>query len=148
MNVAVLSSLRHLSNQSLALVVLVLMTAPLANEDVSPPENIAALLLIIGCSDDLSQCSKLPVPVSVFETKEDCEQQLSNSLGGFTRQFEQLYAQCLPVDPAAEDEDTEPVWKFHPDGTLVASVKAAPSQQIESPGTLISLAARKRAGNL
>ena len=140
MKVAVLPKLRRLSSQSLALAVLVLMTAPLANQDVSPPaEDIAALLLIIGCSDDLSQCSELPAPVSIFETKEDCDQQLPNSLGAFTGQFEQLYAQCLSVDPAMEDEDTELVWEVHPDGTLIASVEAAPPQEIESTDTLVSL---------
>ena len=141
MKVAVLPKLRRLSSQGLALAVLVLMTAPLANQDVSPPaEDIAALLLVIGCSDDLSQCRELPAPVSIFETKEDCDQQLPDSLGAFTGQFEQLYAQCLSVDPAMEDEDTELVWEVHPDGTLFASVEAAPPQEIESTNTLISLA--------
>ena len=31
-------------------------------------EHIAALLLIIGCSEDLSQCCELPAPVPVYET--------------------------------------------------------------------------------
>ena len=141
MKVAVLPKLRRLSSQSLALAVLVLMTAPLANQDISPPaEDIAALLLVIGCSDDLSQCRELPAPVSIFETKEDCDQQLPDSLGAFTGQFEQLYAQCLSVDPAMEDEDTELVWEVHPDGTLFAAVEAVPPQEIESTNTLISLA--------
>ncbi len=141
MKVAVLPKLRRLSSQGLALAVLVLMTAPLANQDVSPPaEDIAALLLVIGCSDDLSQCRELPAPVSIFETKEDCDQQLPGSLGAFTGQFEQLYAQCLSVDPAMEDEDTELVWEVHPDGTLFAAVEAVPPPEIESTNTLISLA--------
>ena len=141
MKVAVLPKLRRLSSQGLALAVLALMTAPLANQDVSPPaEDIAALLLVIGCSDDLSQCRELPAPVSIFETKEDCDQQLPDSLGAFTGQLEQLYAQCLSVDPAMEDEDTELVWEVHPDGTLIASVEAASPEEIESTATLASLA--------
>ena len=141
MKVAVLPKLRRLSSQGLALAVLALMTAPLANQDVSPPaEDIAALLLVIGCSDDLSQCRELPAPASIFETKEDCDQQLPGSLGAFTGQFEQLYAQCLSVDPAMEDEDTELVWEVHPDGTLFAAVEAVPPPEIESTNTLISLA--------
>ncbi len=139
MNVAALSKLR-LSSQSLAVAVLVLTTAPLADQDVSPPvEDISALLLIVGCSDDLSQCRELPAPVSIFETREDCDRQLPGSLGAFTGQAEQLYAQCLPVDPAMEDEDAELVWKVHPDGTLIASIEAAPAQQIEPTGELVAL---------
>ena len=139
MNVAALSKLR-VANRSLTLAALMLTTAPLAAQDVSPPvEDIGALLLIIGCSDDLSQCHELPAQVSVFETKEACDQQLPDSLGAITGQFEQLYAQCLPVDPAMEDEDAELIWEVHPDGTLFASVEAAPPQRIKSTGALVAL---------
>jgi hypothetical protein len=144
MKVAVLPKLR-LANQSLALAALLLTTTPLAVQDavedaVPPLEHIGALLLIIGCFDDLSQCRELPAPASVFETKEDCDQQLPDSLGTFTEQFEQLYAQCLPVDPAMEEEDAELVWEVHPDGTLVASVQAASPERIEPAGALVALA--------
>ena len=139
MNVAALSKLR-VAIQSLTLAALMLTTTPPAAQDVSPPvEDIGALLLIIGCFDDLSQCHELPPPVSVFETTEACDQQLPDSLGAFTGQFEQLYAQCLPVDPAMEDEDAELVWEIHPDGTLFASVEAVPPPRIESTGALVAL---------
>ena len=49
-------------------------------------EHIAALLLIIGCSGDLSQCRELPAPVAVYEAVEDCNQELPDSLGAFTGQ--------------------------------------------------------------
>ena len=133
LNGAALSKLR-LSSQSLAVAALLLTTTMLADQDVSPPvegiaapvEDIGALLLIVGCSDDLSQCRELPAPVSIFETKEACDHQLPNSLAASTGKAEQLYAQCLPVDPAMEDQETKLVWKVHPDGTLSASIEAAP----------------------
>ena len=105
-------------------------------------EHIAALLLIIGCSDDLSRCAELPAPTAIYETKEDCDRALPHSLGAFTGQFEQLYAQCLAVDPAMEEEDAELVWDVRPDGTLVASVESADvmvasnSPPSEEPGRL------------
>ena len=111
---------------SLTLAALIFTTTQPATQDVSPPaEDIGALLLIVGCFDDLSQCHELAVPISVFETMEACDQQLPASFGAFTGQFEQLYAQCLPVDPAKEDE-AELIWQIHPDGTLFASVEPAP----------------------
>ena len=137
MSVAIPPKLR---NQGLGLAALVLTTTPLAAQDLSPPvEHITALLLIIGCSDDLSECRELPAPVSVFETTEDCDQQLPDFLGAYTGDFEQLYAQCLPVDPAMEEEDAELVWEVHLDGTLIAAVEAASPQRIEPAGTLIAL---------
>ena len=90
-------------------------------------EHIAALLLIIGCSDDLSQCRELPAPVPVYEAAEDCYGELPNSLGAFTGQYGRLFAQCVPVDPALEEQDAELTWNIRPDGTLAASVDAASS---------------------
>jgi hypothetical protein len=90
-------------------------------------EHIAALLLIIGCSDDLSQCRELPAPTAVFESTEECEEELHSSLGAFTNLFEQLFAQCLPVDPAMEEEYAELQWEVHSDGTLIATLECAVS---------------------
>ena len=124
---------------SLTLTALILTATQQATQDVSPPvEDIGALLLIIGCFEDLSQCHELPAPVSIFETTEACDQQLPDSFGAFTGQYEQLYAQCLPVDPAMEDE-AELVWEVNPDGTLFASVEVAPPPRIESTGAMVAL---------
>lgn len=90
-------------------------------------EHIAALLLIIGCSGDLSQCRELPAPVAVYEAVEDCNQELPDSLGAFTGQVDRLFALCVPVDPALEEEDAELTWDVHPDGTLVASIETVPA---------------------
>src|SRR5262249_8341515 len=87
-------------------------------------EHIAAVLLIIGCSDDHIYCHELPAPTSIYEAKEDCDRELPYSLGAFTGQVEQIYAQCVPVDPALEEEDAELFWEVHLDGTLIASVHA------------------------
>ena len=55
--------------QGLTLAALMLIIPPPAVQDVSPPvEDIGALLLIVVCFDDLSQCRELPPPVSIFET--------------------------------------------------------------------------------
>ena len=139
MNVAAPSKLR-VAIQGLILAALMLIIPPPAVQDVSPPvEDIGALLLIVGCFDDLSQCRELPPPVSIFETTEACDQQLPDLLGAVTGGFEQLYAQCLAVDPALEDEDAELVWEVRPDGTLFASIEATPPQRIAPTGALVAL---------
>jgi len=90
-------------------------------------EHIAALLLIIGCSDDLSQCAELPAPVPLYEAVEDCNRELPGSLGGFSGQYGQLFARCVQVDPALEEEDAELTWDVRPDGTLVATIEIVPA---------------------
>lgn len=85
-------------------------------------EHIAALLLIIGCSDDLARCEELPAQSSaVFETAEECETEVPKSLSLFTGTHPQIFAQCIPVDPAME-EDAVLTWDVKPDGTLIASI--------------------------
>jgi len=89
-------------------------------------EHIAALLLIVGCSGDLKECSELPAPVPVYETFEECEVDLRVSLAAAAGERDKVLGQCVYVDPAMEEEDAELVWDVTPDGALVASIETAP----------------------
>jgi len=93
-------------------------------------EHIAALLLIVGCSGDLKECSELPAPTSIFETYEECQAELEPALAAFNGQRDKVLGQCIYVDPAMEEEDAQLVWDVKPDGTLVGSVEAVPSDMI------------------
>lgn len=86
-------------------------------------EHIAALLLIVGCSDDLSQCRELPAPTAVYEAIEECEIDLQPSISLFVTKHPQVFGQCVWVDPAMEEEDAELVWDMKPDGTLLATIE-------------------------
>jgi hypothetical protein len=85
-------------------------------------EHIAALLLIIGCSDDLTQCRELPAPVPLFETTEECDVELPIGLRSVKGQRPRIFAECVFVDPALEEEDAELVWEVTPNGKLEASI--------------------------
>lgn len=85
-------------------------------------EHIAALLLIVGCSSDLSQCRELPAPVTVFETAEQCAAQRPFSLDDARPQASRVFARCLAVDAALEDDYNEIVWDVKPDGTFEAEI--------------------------
>jgi hypothetical protein len=91
-------------------------------------EHIAALLLIIGCSG--SDCRELPAPVPLFETLEECQAELQPAVAQFTTSHPQVFAKCVEVDPAMEEEDAELVWDITPDGTLHASIEAADTNVI------------------
>lgn len=87
-------------------------------------EHIAALLLIVGCSNDLGQCTELPAPTPIFETVEDCAAMLPGSLAGLSEARPRVFAECVYVDPAMEGQDAVLTWDVLPSGKLVASVDA------------------------
>ena len=85
-------------------------------------EHIAALLLIVGCSGDLNECRELPAPVPVFETVEQCREELVVARAVYRGDAEHVVATCVDVDPAMEDDEAELVWDINPDGTLYAAI--------------------------
>lgn len=87
-------------------------------------EHIAALLLLIGCSEDLKQCRELPAPTPIFETMEECDAVIGPTRRGFEGAEPRVFAQCVYVDPAMEEEDAELVWDITADGRLEAEVTA------------------------
>ena len=54
-------------------------------------EHIAAVLLIIGCSGDLKDCSELPVDIAIYETYEECEADLHPTINWFSGSREKFF---------------------------------------------------------
>ncbi|MER8483260.1 hypothetical protein [Mesorhizobium sp. M1322] len=96
-------------------------------------EHIAAVLLVIGCSNTMTECRELPVSVSVFETAQECKAERSFVVGDLRGEAPRIIAECLSVDPALEDDYDQIVWTVRPDGTLDASVEIS-SLEVASNG--------------
>ncbi|PBB34139.1 hypothetical protein EOA60_36550 [Mesorhizobium sp. M1A.F.Ca.IN.020.06.1.1] len=88
-------------------------------------EHIAALLLVIGCSDTMTDCRELSVPVSVFETFEACIAERPFALGDLQGRTPRVMGECLAVDPALEDDYDQLLWTVRPDGRLIASLETS-----------------------
>ncbi|MEW6629923.1 MAG: hypothetical protein AB1440_03540 [Pseudomonadota bacterium] len=88
-------------------------------------EHIAALLLVIGCSNTMTDCREMSVPVSVFETFEACTAERPFALGDVQGQAPHIVGKCLAVDPALEDDYDQIAWNVRPDGTLDASLEVS-----------------------
>lgn len=99
-------------------------------------EHIAALLLVIGCSNTMVECRELPVPVSVFASADQCVAERPFAMGDVQGQAQRIVAKCLPVDAALEDDYDQIVWAVRPDGTLDASL--AVSSMVMASNTIRS----------
>jgi len=85
-------------------------------------EHIAALLLVIGCSNTMADCREIQVPVSVFESADQCVAERPFAMSDVQGQAQHIVAKCLAVDPALEDDYDQIVWNVRPDGSLDASL--------------------------
>lgn len=85
-------------------------------------EHIAAFLLVIGCTNSMTECRELQVPVSIFETADECTAERPFAMGDVQGQAQRIVAKCLAVDPALEDDYDQIVWNVRPDGNLDASL--------------------------
>lgn len=87
-------------------------------------EHIAAIMLLIGCADDLSLCREIRVEVPFHETVAECERQIEPAMVAVSDRYPQLFGQCLEVDPADEHADNDLVWNVNVDGVLVAAFRS------------------------
>jgi hypothetical protein len=85
-------------------------------------EHIAALLLIVGCSGDLKECTELPAPMPLYETTQECDAELAPVLASARGAREKVFATCVFVDPAMAEEDAELVWDVTSADGLVAEI--------------------------
>ncbi|QPC85721.1 hypothetical protein GA830_02470 [Mesorhizobium sp. NBSH29] len=86
-------------------------------------EHIAALLLIIGCSNDLGECKELPAPAPIFETAGECMEALPEGIATYAGRHPRVIARCIDVDPAMEEEYAELTWDVTKEGVLIANLE-------------------------
>lgn len=86
-------------------------------------EHIAALLLIVGCSNSLDQCRELPAPVSVFGSVSECAVERPKAIASLAKAEPRLFSRCLMVDPALEDDYDQITWNVRADGSFEAAIR-------------------------
>lgn len=88
-------------------------------------EHIAALLLVVSCSQEFSGCREVAPPTALFEVFEDCQSALPQALRSLSPQHPRLFAKCLEVDPALEDDYDQLTWHVLPNGMLEAKLSVS-----------------------
>ena len=85
-------------------------------------EHLAAVMLLLACPEDVSQCAVQPAPTVAYETMQECENTLAGRLLQPARGDDALIGTCLPVDPAEFAEDADIDWTVNSDRTITAQV--------------------------
>lgn len=83
-------------------------------------EQLAAILLIVGCSEDLAACQQVPAPLPIYASANECEAALPEAIGGHVDGFSQILARCVTTE---EPQRTRLTWDVSTEGHLFATAK-------------------------
>ncbi len=81
-------------------------------------EQIAAVLLLVGCNAELSTCREVPVPEPIQVSLETCEAQrpLAMRMAGW--EDAKLFSTCVPMASASGKSSVSLVWALTRSGQL------------------------------
>jgi hypothetical protein len=77
-------------------------------------EHIAAIMMLVGCTQGNVECKELPAPAVGFETAEECQALLQPSLNDARGKYKIVYGKCAAIDPALYIEDATITWDITP----------------------------------
>ncbi len=81
-------------------------------------EHIAAIMMLVGCSQGNIECKELPAPAVGFETAEECQELLRPSINEVRKGYKIVYGKCAEIDPALYIEDATITWDITPSNEL------------------------------
>ncbi len=85
-------------------------------------EHIAAIMMLIGCTQGNVECKELPAPAVGFETTEECHALLQPSINDARGKYRIVYGKCAAIDPALYIEDATITWEITPSRQLDVQV--------------------------
>ena len=85
-------------------------------------EHVAAIMLLLACTDDLSRCEEFPAPTVAYETVQDCETDIAPAMREAAIDAPTILGRCLSIDPALFAEDVEIAWSITAEGELAAEL--------------------------
>lgn len=100
-------------------------------------EHIAAIMMLIGCTQGNAECKELPAPAVGFETTEECQALLQPSLNDFKGKYKIVYGKCAAIDPALYIEDATITWAITPAQELDVQVT------FDEPATPVLVAGKR-----
>lgn len=90
-------------------------------------EHVAAFMLLVGCSGDISVCKEIPVPVPAYETVTECRQELPLQIRLSGAADKRVFGACKEVSEEVFQQSATVDWSISRDGQLAIRFDAEPS---------------------
>jgi hypothetical protein len=90
-------------------------------------EHVAAFMLLVGCSGDISVCKEIPVPVPAYENVAQCRQELALQIRLSGTVDKRVFGACKEVSEEVFEQSASLDWSVSRDGQLAITFDAEPS---------------------
>lgn len=91
-------------------------------------EHLAALMLLVGCSGDVSVCKEIPTSVPAYQNVADCQADLPIQIRMIGSADKRVYGACKAVSADLFEQPATIDWAVSRDGRLMVDVTAKPQQ--------------------
>ena len=81
-------------------------------------EHIAAFMLLVGCTGDVSVCKEIPVPVAGYESVQECQQNLSLQIRLSGTSDRKVFGACKAVSEDVFERSASLDWSVSKNGQL------------------------------
>ena len=89
-------------------------------------EQIAAFMLLVGCSGNATTCSEIPVPVPAYRTVADCQSDLPLQIRLSNAGSQQVLGACKAVDASVFEQSSTIDWAVSREGQLLITFSTDP----------------------
>ncbi|MBO0664007.1 hypothetical protein LQ948_15335 [Jiella sp. MQZ9-1] len=90
-------------------------------------EHVAAFMLLVGCSGDISVCKEIPVPSPAYETVAACQQDLPLQIRLSNSSDSRVLGACKAVSEDVFQQSASLDWSVSRNGQLAITFETEPS---------------------
>ena len=89
-------------------------------------EQIAAFMLLVGCSGNATSCTEIPVPVPAYRSVAECQSDLPLQIRLTDAAERQVLGACKAVDPSVFEQSATIDWAVSRQGQLLITFNTDP----------------------
>ncbi|WP_420961267.1 hypothetical protein [Brucella sp. IR073] len=85
-------------------------------------QHLAAIMLLVTCSNDMAACNVQPAPTVSYETIATCKTELKPALDNLAAESTKAYGKCVEVDPELMEQDAAIYWEIDKNDELQVTI--------------------------